>query len=139
MCMGEQGEAGPTIEELCFSSSEGEGGSRTNALPRAIVGLTKVPTPPHPTHPTHPAQVVILSQVLACDATLGYEDQYNTQVLLQQPLPPPHPAPPRPPPSTTPATASQLVGRAPPLPCLCTALVPRSHLSHSPSGPLPCT
>ena len=26
-------------------------------------------------------QVVILSQVLACDATLGYEDLFNTQVL----------------------------------------------------------
>jgi hypothetical protein len=26
------------------------------------------------------AQVVILSQVLACDATLGYEDLFNTQV-----------------------------------------------------------
>lgn len=27
------------------------------------------------------SQVVILSQVLACDATLGYEDLFNTQVL----------------------------------------------------------
>ena len=28
-----------------------------------------------------PAQVVVLSQVLACDATLGYEELYNVQVL----------------------------------------------------------
>lgn len=27
------------------------------------------------------AQVVVLSQVLACDATLGYEELYNVQVL----------------------------------------------------------
>ena len=31
--------------------------------------------------PAARAQVVILSQVLACDATLGYEDLFNTQVL----------------------------------------------------------
>ena len=27
------------------------------------------------------AQIVVLSQVLACDATLGYEEIHNTQVL----------------------------------------------------------
>ena len=26
-------------------------------------------------------QIVVLSQVLACDATLGYEEMHNTQVL----------------------------------------------------------
>lgn len=39
---------------------------------RAALYLTALP---------RPAQVVVLSQVLACDATLGYEELYNVQVL----------------------------------------------------------